>query len=81
MTHFRLRWQKLGAHVHVGVWTGTEQATTHGHNGRLVFRENEWEDLLRLIFQVEAARGPLSAIEIVEDEPTNVRPDGSAVES
>jgi hypothetical protein len=23
MTHFRLRWQKQGAHIHVGVWSGT----------------------------------------------------------
>lgn len=65
-THFRLRWQKLGGHVHVGVWSGTERETTHGGNGRLVFRENEWDDFRRLL-----DRGPFfTAVEIVaEEEP------------
>lgn len=79
MTHFRLRWQKLGGHVHVGVWTGTERATTHGHNGRLVFRENEWEDFVRLMRDAAGA-GIFSAIEILRDEPTSLRPDGTLVE-
>lgn len=66
MTHFRLRWQKLGGHVHVGVWSGTEPQTTHGCNGRLAFRENEWADLVQLIEVAELA--PL--VEIVhESEP------------
>lgn len=49
MTHFRLRWQKLGGHVHVNVWSGTERLTTHGRNGTLVFREEEWEDFHRAL--------------------------------
>lgn len=48
-THFRLRWQKLGGHVHVHVWSGTERLTTHGRNGELIFREEEWDDFKLLV--------------------------------
>lgn len=49
MTHFRLRWQKLGGHVHVNVWSGTERETTHGRNGSLIFREEEWNDFVDVL--------------------------------
>ena len=69
MTHFRYRWQKLGGHIHVGVWTGTERDTTHGCNGRLVFREDEWEDFVRLCRDAAGA-GEFSAIEILHEYPS-----------
>jgi hypothetical protein len=47
MTHFRVRWKKLGGHVHVRVFTAGRPALTHGKNGDLVFREDEWEAFLR----------------------------------
>jgi hypothetical protein len=49
VSHFRLRWAKLGGHVHVHVWAGTSAATTHGKNGTLVFTEQEWDDLRDMI--------------------------------
>lgn len=49
MTHFRLRWRKLGGHVHVSVWSSTARDLTHGRNGTLVFREDEWEDFTTLL--------------------------------
>jgi hypothetical protein len=49
VSHFRLRWAKLGGHVHVHVWSGTSAATTHGKNGTLVFTEQEWEDFKDLL--------------------------------
>lgn len=49
MSHFRLRWKKLGGHVHVSVWAGTSQVTTHGKNGDLIFTEQEWDDFVVLL--------------------------------
>ena len=50
MTHFRLRWRKLGGHIHVRVFSSEFGAdTTHGKNGDLVFREQEWQDLVVLL--------------------------------
>lgn len=47
MTHFRLRWKQRGAHVHVRVYSAPTENQTHGKNGDLVFREDEWESFLR----------------------------------
>ena len=66
MTHFRLRWRKLGGHVHVNVWSGTDRETTHGRNGELVFRENEWDDFVALCRDAAGA-GQFSAIEIIRE--------------
>ena len=66
MTHFRLRWQKLGGHVHVGVWSGTEQATTHGCNGRLTFREDEWADFVDAL-RYDDGRLPDAVIELIDE--------------
>lgn len=46
MTHFRLRWKKRGAHVHVRVYSARLEHQTHGKNGDLVFREDEWRDFV-----------------------------------
>lgn len=46
MTHFNLRWQKRGGHVHVRVFSAPTEHATHGKNGDLVFREQEWTDLI-----------------------------------
>jgi hypothetical protein len=67
VNHFRLRWQKLGGHIHVGVWVGTERQTTHGLSGRLIFWEQEWEDFVELMRDAAGA-GELSAIEIVRED-------------
>lgn len=61
-THFRLRWQLLGGHVHVGVWSGTERDTTHGCNGRLVFREQEWADFVAALGAEDG-----SSVELVQE--------------
>jgi hypothetical protein len=47
MTHFRLRWEKRGGHVHMRVFSAERAGATHGKNGDLVFREAEWESFLR----------------------------------
>lgn len=49
MTHFRFRWKHNGGHVHVTLWSGTERLTTHGRNGTLIFREEEWENFKQLL--------------------------------
>lgn len=67
MTHFRLRWFPLGGHVHVGVWTGTEAETTHGCNGRLVFREDEWEQFRRTFERGANLPGLGRAVEFVRE--------------
>ena len=66
MTHFRFRWRKLGGHVHVNVWSGTERDTTHGRNGELVFRENEWADLVKLL-RDGIGVGAMFPVEIIQD--------------
>lgn len=66
MTHFRYRWRKFGGHIYVDVWSGTDREATHGKNGTLIFREDEWEDFVRL--QRDAAgAGMFSAVELVRD--------------
>lgn len=47
MTHFRLRWEKRGAHVHARLFSADHETMTHGKNGDLCFRIQEWEAFLR----------------------------------
>lgn len=47
MTHFRGRWHKGGAHVHVEVYSARIETQTHARNGELVFHQDEWESFLR----------------------------------
>lgn len=63
MTHFRFRWIKLGGHIHVRVWTAPGRELTHSNNGHLTFREEEWDDFVRLV----GGFAPLAAIEIVHE--------------
>lgn len=45
MKHILFRYKQLGGHVHVDVFTGTEDEAANearGRNGHLVFREDEW---------------------------------------
>ncbi len=65
MTHFRLRWEKVGGHVHVSVWSGTSRETTHARNGTLIFRENEWNNLRELIDNADITLEQPDVIEIV----------------
>lgn len=67
---FRVRYAKLGGHVHVKVWSsefGPE--TTHGSNGSLVFRESEWR-AFRAALEVgasESVEPEAVAVEFAED--------------
>ena len=47
MTHFRLWHKTAGEHVHVRVFSSTHSNLTHGKNGDLCFRKDEWESFLR----------------------------------
>jgi hypothetical protein len=47
MIHFRVRWEKQGAHIHVRLFAATRENTTHSHCGKLIFAEAEWEAFLR----------------------------------
>ena len=44
---FKLRYRKLGGHVHVRFFSAPTRNETFGKNGDLTFRENEWEPFLR----------------------------------
>lgn len=61
MMSFKIKHQLLGGHVHVNVWSsefGPE--TTRGHNGRLVFRPEEW-DAFRALLEVGASETVVDA--------------------
>ena len=45
--HFKVLYKKLGGHVHVRLFSAPAANQTHGKNGDLVFREEEWEPFLR----------------------------------
>lgn len=47
MTHFRLRWEKRGAHIHARLFSASHYHETYANNGALVFLEPEWESFLR----------------------------------
>lgn len=49
MTHFRLRYEHRGGRVHVRVFSAQHDMQTHGKNGALVFRQEEWESFLRCL--------------------------------
>lgn len=47
---FRVRFEPLGGHVHVGLWSSEfGPDTAHGRNGTLVFRPVEWEAFARIL--------------------------------
>lgn len=45
--HFKLYWKQLGGHVHVRVFSAADTRLTHGKNGDLCFRPDEWEAFLK----------------------------------
>jgi len=61
--HIRIRYATLGAHVHCSVWSTEGSAeTTHDRNGKLVFRESEFE-----LFRDSLLTGSLGQVEFLED--------------
>lgn len=64
MSLFRMYYERLGEHVHVRVFAG-KGTLTLAQCGRLVFRNEEWDDFL-----AELERGQLGGgdIEIREDQ-------------
>lgn len=63
---FRMKYEKLGGHVHVAVFAG-KGTRTLGKCGDLVFREEEWEEFQKNLFQFLM---PGSDIEVVPKEQT-----------
>ena len=47
MTHFLVRWEKRGEHIHARLFAAPRDGLTHGNLGCLCFRESEWESFLR----------------------------------
>lgn len=43
---FKLRYKKLGGHIHVRFFSAPTENQTFGKNGDLTFREDEWEPFL-----------------------------------
>lgn len=44
----RIRYKQLGAHVHCRVFTARGPNQTFAKSGELVFREDEWADVMAL---------------------------------
>jgi len=69
MAHIRIRYAVLGAHVHCGVWSSSEEGasaeTTHGRNGTLIFRQAEFD-----LFRDSLLIGSLGRVEFVEETQT-----------
>lgn len=42
--------QRQGGHIHARVFTGRNQAQTLALSGKLVFREDEWDDAVQVLF-------------------------------
>ena len=49
----RIRFKKLGGHVHCRVFTAKTADGTFAKNGELVFDEQEWQDIQRLLRNAE----------------------------
>jgi hypothetical protein len=49
MTHFRLRYEKRGSHVHARMFSAPREDLTHGKNGDLCFTAEEWNAFLFLL--------------------------------
>lgn len=72
---FRVRYTKLGGHVHVKVWSSEfGPDTTHGLNGTLVFRESEWPAFRKALdigalfaLPEDGSKGRVARVEFVED--------------
>ena len=72
--HFRVRYQRLGAHVHVRLFSASRAELTHGKNGDLCFREEEWDAFLQCFSDT---RG--HDITVVPEERMNDENDGARV--
>lgn len=73
---FRVRYAKLGGHIHVKVWSSEYGPdTAHGLNGRLAFRESEWLTFRKLLECGAVHYGPMDGaglpsagvVEFIED--------------
>ena len=45
MTYIRIRWQKLGGHIHCRMFTTQTKDGTFAKNGEVVFDEREWPEV------------------------------------
>lgn len=64
-TLFRFRYEELGGHTHVRVFAGANKAAL-AKCGDLVFRNDEWSDLVGLIYHSELT--PFGKIEIMKED-------------
>lgn len=55
----RIRWKKLGGHVHCRVFTASRRDETFAKCGDLVFSEGEWGEVQQ----------QLRTVEFIEDAP------------
>src|SRR5262245_63990638 len=66
---YRVRYRTLGGHVHAHFWSsefGPE--TTHGGNGRLIFRVGEdWEKFKSILEAGAAARDRVIKFELIDE--------------
>ena len=46
-THFRLRWERRGDHIHARLFVADQESMTHAKSGDLCFTLAEWESFLR----------------------------------
>ncbi len=51
MTHFRLRYEQVGGHVHCRLFAGKKRELTHAKCGDLTFTEQDFADLRLLVGQ------------------------------
>ncbi len=58
MTYIRIRYKKLGGHIHCRLFTSQVADGTYANCGELCFDENEWSDI----------RDKLSRAEFIDDE-------------
>ena len=49
MTHFRLRFERLGIHVHCRLFAGPRREATHGKCGDITMRDDEFTDFRDLV--------------------------------
>ena len=68
MRVFRLRWRRLGGHVHVRVFQTSDPSTTWQKNGDLVFDEEGWEVFQHLMLAKRTHPGG-HAVLVDEDDP------------
>ncbi len=49
MTHFRIRYEQLGGHVHCRLFSGVAQDLTHGKCGHFTMSDSDFSDFRHLV--------------------------------